>query len=70
MSNIGVIKVIDSMSAVSEFNLLVIFPVYEYCVFNSSIHRHAMFGCNDRHGDQVGYLLWVLLYFKFRENIE
>ena len=53
----------------SEFNLLIIFQVYNDCVFDSTIHSHAIFGCDDRHVKQVGYVLWVVLHVKVGKKI-
>ena len=67
--NIGGIKVIYSISATSEFNLLIIFQVYNYLVFDSSINSHAIFGFDDRHGEHIGYEQRFVVHFKVGEKI-
>ena len=56
------------MAATSEFNLLILFQVYTYHVFDSSIHSHAIFLCDNIHGEQVGYGLCVVVNFKVGEK--
>ena len=63
------IKLIESMAATSELNLLIIFQVYDHRVFGSAIHSHAIFGCDNRNGDQVGYAMWVVVHFKVWYNM-
>ena len=65
----GGIKLIEAMSAMSEFNFLIIFQMCNDCVFDSAIHSHTIFGCDDRHGEQIGYGLWVVVHFKVGEKI-
>ena len=62
--NVGGIKVIDSMATMIEFNFFIIFQVYDDHVFDSAIHSHTIFGCDDRHGEQVVYGMWVVVHFK------
>ena len=68
-SSVGVNKVIESMETTSEFNFLIVFQVNDNHVLNSAIHSHAIFGCDDRHGEWVGYGLWVVVHFKFGKKI-
>ena len=65
----GGIKIIESMAATSEFNLLIIFQVYNNHVFESDIHSHAIFGCDNRHGEQFGYGMYVVLHSKVGKKI-
>ena len=68
-ANLGGIKLIDFMVETSELNSLIIFQLYNYRVFNSAIHSHTIFECDDRYGEQVGYELWVVVNFKVGVNI-
>ena len=57
------------MVAMSEFNFLIVFLFYGDCVLDSAIHGHTIFGFEDRHVEQVGYVLWVVVHFNFGNMI-
>ena len=67
--SVGGIKLIESMAAMGAFNFLFLLQVYNDRAFDSAIHSHTIFVCNNRHGEQVGYLLCVVVHFKVGEKI-
>ena len=57
------------MATTCEFNLLIIFQVYDDHVFDSAIHSHVIFGCEGRDIEKVGYGLCVVVKLNASKNI-
>ena len=58
------------MAAMSEFNLLILYQVYDDRIFDSDIHSHAIFLCENRNGEKVGYGMWIVVHLKAGNKIQ